>query len=124
MLATSFSLALLTTAGCMAVYSKLPRKVRKFIEKHALLADLICLVAIYMLLGATLTALFAGAMAGLMISIMLHVANNEDDYLYLFDLRDYIKDRLKDAKLALNAYGETYRMRKQEQAAEPQIVAG
>lgn len=123
MLATSFSLALLTTAGCIAVYSKLPRRVRKFIEKHALMADFICLIGIYMLLGGTLTALFAGAMAGLMISVMLHVANNEDDYLYLYDLRDYVKDRLKDAKVALNAYGETYRMRK-EQVVEAQIVAG
>lgn len=112
MLSTAFALALLTTGACMLVYNKLPRKARKFIEKHSLLADLAALLAVYALLGGTLTALTAGAMCGIMVSVMLHIANNADDYLYLYDLRDYIKEKLIEVKSALNSYGRIYRSRK------------
>jgi len=114
MLSTAIALATLTTAGCLIIYSKLPRRLRKFIEKHNLLTDLLCLIGIYFLLGGTLTALFAASICGLIISVLLHVANNPDEYLYLYDLRDFIKEKLADAKEALNVYGQTYRKRKTE----------
>lgn len=49
---------------------------------------------------------------GVMISGMLHVANHPDDFLYLYDLRDMLKEKLAQAKEALNAYGKMYRERK------------
>lgn len=109
MLSNAVALALLTTAGFIVIYKKLPRKVRRFIEKYSLATDLFALILVYMLLGGTLTALVAGALCGLMISILLYVANNPEDFLYLYDLRDFMKDKLALAKEALNTYGEVYR---------------
>ncbi len=111
MLTTAASLAILTIAACLVLYTKLPRRVRKFIEKHSLLTDLFCLIGIYMLLGGTLTALFAAAMCGLAISIMLHVVNHKQDFLFLYDLRSFIREKIKTAKEALDVYGQTYRKR-------------
>ena len=117
-MSTAFALALLTTSGCYIVYTKLPRKVRRFLQKYSLLTDVATLMAVYMVLGGTLTALMAGAMCGIFVSVLLHVANNKDDYLYLYDLRDFIKEKAAEMKVALNAYSETYRSnRKAELAA-------
>lgn len=123
MLTTAASLAILTTIGCLIIYNKLPRRIRKFIEKHSLLTDLLCLIGIYMLLGGTLTALFAASMCGLAVSILLHIANNPDDYLYLYDLRDFLKTKMKDAKEMLDAYGKTYRERNAAQPGNVHTVA-
>lgn len=111
MLSSAVSLAIATTAGCVIVYQKMPRKIRKFLERHSLMTDLFTLVAVYMLLGGTLTALMAGALCGLFVSALLHIANNEEDFLYLYDLRDFIKTQLVAAKCALTEYGKQYRMR-------------
>lgn len=62
-----------------------------------------------MILGGTLTALFAASMMGCMISAMLHIANNKEDYLYLYDVGNMIKDKLEEAKLTLSEYGKKYR---------------
>jgi hypothetical protein len=112
MLTTALALAILTTAGCMAVYKKLPRKVRRFIEKHSLMTDLFTLIMVYTLLGGTLTALMAGAFVGLFVSGLLHISNNPEDFLYLYDLRDLIKEKVIEAQRALNEYGREYREKK------------
>lgn len=112
MLSNALALAILTTAGCIIVYQKLPRKVRRLIEKYSLMTDLVALIAVYMLLGGTLTALVAGAMCGLFVSILLHVANNEEDYLYLYDLRDFLKEKLVEARDMASAYGRLYKEKK------------
>ena len=117
-MSTAFALALLTTTGCYIVYKKLPRKVRRFLEKHSLMTDIGTLIAVYMILGGTLTALMAGAMCGIFVSVLLHVANNEEDFLYLYDLRDFVRQKAAEAKLALNTYGETYRKRRLEMEAQ------
>lgn len=122
MLSTAVALATLTTAGLLIIYGKLPRRIRKFIEKHNLLTDILCLIGVYFILGGTLTALFAASICGLIVSILLHVANNPDDYLYLYDLRTFVKDKLADAKDAMNAYGETYRKRKETEVDVPKVV--
>lgn len=111
-MSTAFALALLTTTGFYLVYSKLPRKVRKFIETHSLLTDIATLIAVYMLLGGTLTALMAGAMCGIFVSMFLHVVNNKEDFLFLYDLRDLIKEYLVTAKNALKIYGQEYRKKR------------
>lgn len=112
MLSNALALAIATTAGAYMIYSKLPRKVRRFVQKYALMTDLTTLVAVYLLLGGTLTALMAGALCGLFVSMLLHIANNEEDFLYLYDLRDFLKTQLAAAKQTLNEYGKQYRQRK------------
>jgi len=112
MIADGFSLALLTTAGFIIVYKKLPRKVRRFLEKFSLLTDIVSLLLVYILFGQTLVALFAAAFTGLFVSALLHIANNQEDYLYLYDMRDWIKTQFNAVKEALNAYGKTYREKK------------
>lgn len=62
-----------------------------------------------MILGGTLTALFAASMMGCMVSAMLHIANNSEDFLYLYDMKNMLKDKLEEVKLALNEYGKKYR---------------
>ncbi len=109
MLSSALALAIMTTAGCVIVYSKLPRKVRRIIEKYSLMTDLVTLVAVYMLLGGTLTALMAGALCGLFVSALLHIANNPDDFLYLYDLKMFLKEKLAQLKEILNEQGKHYR---------------
>lgn len=123
MLSTAVALAALTVTGFVIVYNKLPRRLRKFIEKHSLITDLLCLIGIYFLLGGTLTALFAASICGLIISGLLHVANHPDDYLYLYDMRSFIKTKLAEAKEALNVYGQNYRQKKLETANDVSEVA-
>lgn len=112
MMSTAFSLAVLTTSGFMLIYSKLPRKVRKFIEKHSLVADLLALIMTYHLLGGTLTALIAASLCGIFVSVLLHVSANEQDFLFLFDLKDAIKKQLNEAKKAAQKFGQAYREKK------------
>ena len=112
MISDAVTLAILTTFGFMMVYKKLPRKIRKFLEKHATLTDVIALLLTYTFLGGTLTALTAGALVGIFTSCLLYVANNPDDFLYLYDLRNFMKQKLGQMKETLNNYGTEYRERK------------
>lgn len=109
MLGSAFSLAILTVASFSIVYHKLPRKMRKLIEKHDLIADICALLATYWFLGGTLTALMAGAIVGLITSGLLHIAKNPNDFLYIFHFKEEIKKHLKAAKESLNKYGAQYR---------------
>ena len=55
--------------------------------------------------GGTITALMAGAIINIMVSAMLHVANNHNDYVWLFDIFDKCKavmQRLKDYLAEIN----------------------
>lgn len=118
MLSTALALATLTIAGLLVLYGKLPRRIRKLIEKHSLLSDFLALLGIYLLLGGTLTALIAASMCGLMISILLHIANNPDDYLLVYDARNMIKEKIVQAKKKLEDFNEAYKIQKAKEAAE------
>ena len=109
MIGTATSLALLSTGGILAIYVKLPRKLRKIIENHALLTDFLSLLVVYTVLGGTLTALMAGAMAGLMISMALHVVNHKDDYIFIYDFMDLVSSWIEKGRQALVNLGKTYR---------------
>ena len=117
-MSTALALAILTTTGFYLIYRKLPRKLRKFIEKHNLLTDIAALLAVYLFLGGTLMALMAGALCGIFVSILLHVANNEQDFLYLYDFRDIIKEKAAEFRDALDAYGAVYRQRRVPAASQ------
>lgn len=112
MIGTATSLALITTAGAYFIYDKFPRRIKKLVVKYSLLSDILAFIGVYMILGGTLTALFAASIMGCMVSAMLHVANHKNDYLYLYDMHSFIKEKLAEAKVALNTYGEAYRENK------------
>ena len=95
MLVTAMTLALLTTIGFLAIYLKLPRNIRKFILKHALITDISTLLGIYILLGGTLTALLAAAMCGLSVSLLLYITKNKEHFIYLEDLCEIILNNFK-----------------------------
>lgn len=59
-------------------------------------------------------------MCGLVISVLLHIANHQEDFLYLYDARNMIREKLAQAKDALNQYGQNYReMKEIKEAAQP-----
>lgn len=76
MITTGLSLAVLTAAGFYMIYRKLPRRVRKFMQKHALITDSIACLLTYILFGGTLVALFASAWMGLLVSMILALTSN------------------------------------------------
>lgn len=117
MLTNAFALALITSGAFMAVYSKLPKKMRKWIEDHALLADACALVLTYLLLGGTLTALSAGAMVGLMTSGLLHVAQHKDEFEYLIVAKDWAREAAGELSSKLNSWARGFRKR------QPQLVS-
>lgn len=108
MLTNAFALALVTSGGFMMVYKKLPPKMRKWIEKHALLADACALFLTYLLLGGTLTALTAGAMVGMMTSGLLHVAQHKEDFQYLIAIKEVVADGISDITKKLNGWGTSF----------------
>lgn len=95
--------------GALVVFRKLPKKAQQLIVRYHLLTDVLTLIGIYYLLGGTLTALFAAAMCGIAVSLLLYVANNKNDFLYLYDIKEAIKLRITQAQQALNDYGHKYR---------------
>jgi hypothetical protein len=102
-------LAVMTTVGFYLIYSKLPRRVRKFLEKHSLMSDLIACILTYTLLGGTLTALFASALVGIMTSLLLLIAQHPENFLYIFDFMNFVKRNLSSMTNGLNTYGAQYR---------------
>lgn len=111
MLTTAVSLALLSVAGVWLVYKKLPPKVRRFLEGHPLFTDLSSLILIYITLGGTLTALIAAALAGIMVSMMLEVANHPDDYLFLYALKDSAKETTSGIRGWIKDINESYKQK-------------
>lgn len=118
MLSNALALSILTVASFVAIYSKLPRRMRRLITKYDLITDICALLATYWFLGGTLTALVAGAIVGLITSGLLHIAKNPNDFLYVFHFKEEIKKHLKAAKETLNNYGAQYR----EQLVDEGIV--
>lgn len=77
MVTTGLLLGVVTAAGFMFIWVKLPKTLRNFLTKYSLLTDLVVCVATYVLLGGTITALFASAFMGIIVSMMLALVNNE-----------------------------------------------
>lgn len=122
MLSTAAALATLTTVACVIVYKKLPRKVRKIIEKHSLLTDLFVLLFTYMFLGGTITALIAAGIVSIIVSGLLEIANHPNQYLYIYDFCNIVQDKLSQVKISLNEYGEQYRLKKLEEMSNADNV--
>lgn len=109
MISQAIALSLVTFGGFFIIYSKLPAKVKEFIKNHSLLTDITTLGAAYVLLGGTLTALFAAALVGLITSTALYIGNNKEDFQYLWDAKDMIIKYAQVAKGYLKNLGEAYR---------------
>ena len=80
MINTAVILALLTTAGFLVIYARLPPGIKKIIKKYPLITDAFALLGIYVLLGGTLTALLAAAISGLIISVLLYASGDNQDF--------------------------------------------
>ena len=78
MIGNGLSLALITGAAFYMIYTKLPRGVRRWMHKHVLFTDAICMLLTYALFGGTLVALFAAAWLGVIVSLMLFIMQNQD----------------------------------------------
>ena len=102
MLVEAGFLAAITAAGFYAIYKKLPRNVRRFMEKHPLFTDLFVLMLTYGFLGFTLMAHMAGGMIVLLVSCMLYVSEHHDDFLYIFDMMTAIQVKLNELKKYFN----------------------
>lgn len=89
-------------------------RIRRLVVKYHLLTDVLTLIGIYYLLGGTLTALFAASMCGIAVSALLYVGKHKDDFLYLYDLKEALKQKIDNAQQALNEYGRKYRQRLSE----------
>jgi len=113
MLLNGLVLATLTTTCFLVVWKKLPRKIRRFIQKQTLLCDAIALLLTYILLGGTLTALVAAAMVGLMVSGLLHIANNEQDFVFLHDYCKIVKEKLAQLKVILKEFNDGHVAKKE-----------
>ena len=122
MLSDALVLALLSTIGFIMLYKKLPRKVRKFLEKHALFTDFLTFILTYITLGSTLTALTAGAMVAIMTSCIIHVLANPDDFMYVYDFMDAVEDGLKAIKSTLSEAGAAYRDKKMNNEGVPHAI--
>ena len=95
MLVNGFALAIATVVGFYLIYMKLPGRVRKWLQKHALLTDCVACVLTYMLFGGTLVALFAAAFVGIITSLLLALLNNEVTAEAMTLLAGRIKDLQK-----------------------------
>jgi hypothetical protein len=118
MIIDGFALAVVTTLSLMLLFARLPPKAKAFIKRHSFGLDLLACVFTYMILGGTLVALFAGAFVGIMVSMMLYIQANQEDFQYLFDLRDFISDQIANLKVKLNQMGETYKAAQANKAVE------
>ncbi len=112
MLSDALVLAILSTIGLMMLFAKLPRKIRKFLENHGIFTDFLTFILTYISLGSTLTALTAGAMVAIFTSIVIHVMAHKEDFMYLYDLRDAMRDGMAELKKMLEEAGLAYRKSK------------
>ncbi len=120
----AITLAVLISGGFYMAYKKLPPKLQKWIRKHGLLVDLMCMVLTYWTLGGTVTALLAGAMVDIIISAMLHVANHPEDFVWLFDIFARVKKAFRTVEEKLKEMNEQYKARHNEASTESQNSLG
>lgn len=90
----ALALSILTTGGFAIIVGKFPPKLRHYIVKYELFTEIVTIVLAYVILGGTLTALFASAMVGLQVSALLYIAKHPEKFEYLGDIRDAVGEAL------------------------------
>ena len=107
-------LAFLTSGAFMAIYVKLPRNIRRQLEKHQLVTEVVAMIATYWLHGATVTALLASGMVGLLVTVGLHIANHPEKFKYIKVIRDTVIEKASEFGAKLNNWATNVVSRKQE----------
>lgn len=105
-------------------FKKMPRNVQRWITKHNLLVDLMCMMLTYWTLGGTVTALIAGALVDIIISGMLHVAQHPEDFVWLFDLIGKVKQTFAEMGSKLKGWNEEYKKKHPEASSTPSPLFG
>lgn len=118
MMGNACSLALLTAVGGYIIYKKLPPKAKHLITKYHFLTDLFALIGVYVLFGGTVTALLAGAIVSIIVSVLLHIANHPEDYEWLHDAIERIKAALRQFQTYLIQMNQKYKEKKAGELAE------
>jgi len=88
---------------------KLPRRIRRFLLRHAVFTDFLTFILTYITLGGTLTALTAGALVGIVTSALMYIADNPDDFMYIYDFWNALRTKIQSLKTELNEYGKQYK---------------
>lgn len=115
------AMAVLATTGFYLLYQKLPRNIRRWITKHALLTDFVTMILTYWMFGGGITALMAGAMVDILVSIMLHIANHPEDFEWLFDAFRQMRAMLDKVQVYLTDINTTYKASKLVPAPQPEV---
>lgn len=123
MLGNAFSMAVLTTVGFYMLFEKLPRNARKLIIKYSLISDFASMVLTYWMFGGTVTALIAGAMVDIFISVMLYIANHPEEFLWLEDITRQVKELANAARAKLSEMSVEYRVKRQAASGVPTASA-
>ena len=109
MLMNALLLCSLKAGGMIAIYSKLPKRVQKFMKEHALAMDITVGILTYWILGGTLTALIAGGELCMIASVLLHIAGNPEKYAGIISGVHAMKNKLGEMIAALNMWAlETF----------------
>ena len=114
MITNAVSLAVISFVGIMFLYKKLPRKIRRWLKNHPLFTDTVAFLMTYAVLGATVTALMAAGLLGILVSAMLFIANNPEEFEFLEDFTLFLKEQVNKLKKLALEFGQEYRERKLE----------
>lgn len=111
MLLDAFVVAALAGVSVVYLSDRMPPKLKEFFKKNRSVSDLLAFLAAYTFLGGTVTALMAGLMLIGILESIIHVANNPDDFLYLWDIKRSLEEKLGSLKGELQEFGQDYKSR-------------
>lgn len=116
MLSDGFVLAVLTSGAFIAVYNKLPLKLRLWIQKHPLATEIIGGLFTYWLHGGTLTAIAASAWVGIFLAGALHVANHPEEFQHFIAAKEFIAEKFAQLNRSLSNWGKQFMAARHAQA--------
>jgi len=111
MLLDAFVIASLCGISILYFSDKMPEKLKQLFKNNPRVADLIAFLSAYVLLGGTMTSLVAGIMLIGVVESMLYIAQRPEEFLYLWDLKKSVEERMDALKRDLSEFGNEYRER-------------
>ncbi len=98
-------------AGVSIIYlsERVPKRVKDFFRKNNIAADITAFLVAYTMFGGTIAAVLAGVLLIGVVESLIHVANNADDFLYLWDLKRGLAESVDALKKGLRDYGQEYK---------------
>jgi hypothetical protein len=85
-------------------------------------SDIIAFLLTYLLMGGTMTAIFAGIIVSLLTHSLLYIVANPNDFLYIPDFLSVVKSNLEKLKDTLKEVGTEYREKKMSNGGIPNAV--